>query len=192
MVNLLLALVLSLSGVPTPEYVVKVSCSKGNEVDYGTGFFVNRGTIVTNAHVVELGGSVRVQLPTSGTMVPATVHGIDQSRDVAILTVDDGRWCSSPVRKGSHPAVGDHAWVFGFPRGQMFEVRGPAPVARKFFIGNGYASYELTGTETVRGMSGSPVVGKDGRCIGILWGHNSFLCVSELSKFLSERGVDWE
>ena len=69
------------------ESVVSIKTGSGS----GTGFVVDSdGTVVTNAHVVGSSSTVEVEFADDET-ARASVTGVDQSSDLAVLKVDTNR-----------------------------------------------------------------------------------------------------
>jgi putative serine protease PepD len=85
----------------------------------GTGFvYDTKGDIVTNAHVISGGGSIRVKFP-DGSTYKATVVGSDASSDLAVLHVDAPASKLTPLElaDSSTVAVGDGVVAIGNPFG---------------------------------------------------------------------------
>jgi putative serine protease PepD len=85
----------------------------------GTGFvYDTKGDIVTNAHVIDGGGSIRVKFP-DGSTYKATVVGSDDSTDLAVLHVDAPASKLTPLELGDSGtvSVGDGVVAIGNPFG---------------------------------------------------------------------------
>jgi S1-C subfamily serine protease len=66
----------------------KSRIERGRIVSSGTGFFISEsGYILTNHHVIEGRGKVKVRLPDGKTMVDGVVIAQDDDRDMAIVKV---------------------------------------------------------------------------------------------------------
>ncbi|NJN81223.1 MAG: trypsin-like serine protease [Caldilineaceae bacterium] len=87
----------------------------------GSGFVLDtEGHILTNAHVVE--GAQRIEVSFSdATVLPATVVGLDERNDVALLQVTAPPDLLAPVELGSSSdlRVGQRAVAIGNPFGQF-------------------------------------------------------------------------
>ena len=87
----------------------------------GTGFVIDeRGTIVTNAHVVGESSQASVRFGDSGATIDAEVLGSDPSTDLAVLRVDPSRVGTlSPLKFADSDAVrvGDEVVAIGHPFG---------------------------------------------------------------------------
>jgi len=70
----------------------------------GTGFVVDGGRIMTNAHVVELSSRIYVQPPHSADKLRARVIGISQHIDLALIEIIDED--ERAEFHASHPALG--------------------------------------------------------------------------------------
>jgi S1-C subfamily serine protease len=131
----------------------------------GSGFVLDEeGTLVTSARVVSGVTDLRVTFMNLRT-VPASVVGKDEETDLAVLRVDPEGLDLRPLELGDSDAVktGDQAVAMGNPSGLQ-------PTA-----GTGLISSPDRQIETPSGMvlrdvietSGGPLLGPDGRVIGI-------------------------
>src|SRR5436190_1567314 len=88
------------------------------ETATGSGFFVDdKGTIVTNAHVVEGAKNVSIKLTDTGDTIPAQVKGRDTSSDLAVLKIDPSKVKNLrvlPLGSSKQVAVGDPVVGIGF------------------------------------------------------------------------------
>jgi putative serine protease PepD len=141
----------------------------------GTGFVIDeRGTIVTNAHVVGQSSQASVRFGDSGATVDAEVLGSDPSTDLAVLRVDPSRAGdlhplaladSDDVRVGDdvvaigHPFGLDRTATAGIVSGLGREIRSP----------NGFSIDEVIQTDAAinPGNSGGPLVDGRGRVVGV-------------------------
>lgn len=82
----------------------------------GSGFIIDgRGTIITNAHVVEGASQVAV-LDADGTILPADTIGESPCDDVAVLQIsDDTQTYPSVAIAPDQPLVGEGVFAMGFP-----------------------------------------------------------------------------
>ena len=146
-------------------------CSRGIE---GTGFAYAPHHIITNAHVVA--GTNQVGVVVGGETVPATVVLFDPRRDVAVLYVKD---LGAPLLHfASQPATrGAQAAVMGFPEDspsliiKSARIRSRITVQGNDIYGNDRVHREIYSVRsTVRsGNSGGPLLGADGRVLGIVF-----------------------
>lgn len=105
--------------------VVSVQATSGGGTASGTGFVIDRkGTIVTNAHVVENATSARVRFDDAAAPVEARIVGTDPSTDLAVLHVDPSETSSPTGNVGIGFAVPSDAVrevVPKLPAGQSIE-----------------------------------------------------------------------
>jgi putative serine protease PepD len=141
----------------------------------GTGFVIDeRGTIVTNAHVVGESTQASVRFGDSGAPIDAEVLGSDPSTDLAVLRVDPSRVGtlrplafadSDSVRVGDevvaigHPFGLDRTATAGIVSGLGREIQSP----------NGFSIDEVIQTDAAinPGNSGGPLVDGRGRVVGV-------------------------
>lgn len=92
------------------------ACSRLQE---GSGFVVEEGVVVTNAHVVA--GEDRTELiRTDGSRVDAVVVVFDSDRDLAVLSAPDVDRPVLPLADAVD--VGERGAVFGYPGGGPLEI----------------------------------------------------------------------
>jgi S1-C subfamily serine protease len=152
---------------------VKVEGEACGRIQEGSGWTVAPGLVVTNAHVVagEPAGSTSVLLP-DGTVKPATVVQYNPDVDLALLSVPGLGEPALPVGAGT---VGEKGAVFGHPNGQDLLAVQPATIAQEVTaVGQdlyGNRSTErrvlVLAAQLTYGDSGAPVVGADGKVVGI-------------------------
>jgi len=167
--------------VPLPAAVVsevsastvKVEGEACGRIQEGSGWTVDPGLVVTNAHVVagEPAGSTSVLLP-DGTVKQATVVLYNPDVDLALLSVPGLGEPPLPVGAGT---VGQKAAVFGHPNGQKSLQVQPATIAQEV-TAVGQDLYDKRSTERrvfvlaaglTYGDSGAPLVGTHGQVVGI-------------------------
>ncbi|HEX2308339.1 MAG TPA: MarP family serine protease [Jatrophihabitantaceae bacterium] len=155
--------------------VVKVysdapSCGRESE---GSGFVYAPGRVMTNAHVVAGGRSVRV-VTNAGTW-RARVVVYDPRRDVAVLAVPGFTARSLTFAPGS-ARTGQNAVVLGYPKDGPFDAE-PARVRSQQQIRGGdiYGnSGDIRQAYAVRslvrsGNSGGPLIDTSGRVLGVVF-----------------------
>ncbi|OBK79358.1 acid resistance serine protease MarP [Mycobacterium sp. 1164985.4] len=140
----------------------------------GTGFVAASNRVISNAHVVA--GSESVTVEADGQTYDAFVVSYDPQADISILDVPD--LPSAPLSFAEMPATtGTDAVVMGYPGGGNF-VATPARV-REIIELSGPDIYRTTTVErevyTIRGSvrqgnSGGPMIDKDGRVLGVVFG----------------------
>jgi len=151
----------------------------------GSGFVVSAdGSILTNAHVVSDSGvtadSVKVVFKTlsgSGTdttTVAATVVGVDETSDVALLKVDPAKAPALdplPLGDSSAVQVGEAVVAIGNPLGYDFSVTSGIVSATNRNLQSPNGSVIPDGIQTDaainEGNSGGPLIDASGQVIGI-------------------------
>jgi len=137
-------------------------------------FYNDDGFIVTNAHVVEDAGELRVEL-SDGRVRIAEVVGADPYTDIAVIKVDPRPGIVTPRRaSGKGVAIGDRVFLFGSPFGIKFSmsqgiVSGLGRSEAASFLGmrSGYTNFIQTDAAMNPGNSGGPMVDVQGRVIGM-------------------------
>ena len=135
----------------------------------GSGFLVDeKGTIVTNNHVVKNAKSVSVTLD-DGTILPAKVIGTDARTDIAVLKVDAHK--SLPyIQLGNSENVKPGEWVIamGNPFGLGGSVTAGIVSAQGRDIGEGpYDHFIQIDAPINQGNSGGPLFTQNGKVIGM-------------------------
>jgi putative serine protease PepD len=141
----------------------------------GTGFVIDeRGTIVTNAHVVGDASQASVRFGDTGSAVEAEVLGSDPSTDLAVLRVDPSR--VGPLRPltladSDAVRVGDDVVAVGHPFGldRTATAGIVSGLGREIESPNGFSIDEVVQTDAAinPGNSGGPLVDAKGRVVGV-------------------------
>jgi len=135
---------------------------------FGTGFFItDDGYFVTNWHVIEDAGQVR--LVTSAGIVYAKVLLVNETNDLALLKAD-GRFAPLPISSSKSAHLGGTVATIGFPdptlqgfspklaKGEIASLSGAADDPRYFQIS----------VPVQPGNSGGALVDERGNVIGIV------------------------
>lgn len=147
-----------------------IECGRSQE---GTGWVVDDGLVVTNAHVVA--GAERVTVTGRSGRVPAEVVAFDPDRDLAVLAARlPGS--ASPLPLGGELGHGDSAVVAGYPGGGPYQVgaarvRGSVTARGDDIYGTSGVTRELYALRAdVRpGNSGGPLLTPDGEVAGVIF-----------------------
>ncbi len=100
----------------------------GTSLSTGTGFFVSgKGSVVTNAHVVQDCDRVIVA-PGLSSPMPARVLARDSANDLALLKIDAASPAWAKLRAGVR--IGEQIAVFGYPLVGLLSTNG------NFTLGN--------------------------------------------------------
>ena len=154
----------------------------GNRWRGGSGIVIEDGRVLTNAHNLH-GGEVTVTF-ADGRAAPAVAVGVDIDGDLAVLEVATD--AAPPLALGADaPAVGTPVVALGNPNGH-----GPR-VTLGFVSGTGRSFPGPRGRRVpdavehtaplMPGSSGGPIVGLDGRLLGInpnRIGHGFYLAIA--------------
>ncbi len=161
--------------------VVTVVSQFGSEGGEGSGFVLNDdGEIVTNAHVVTTGEGSAIRRASEvyvefadGNRVAAKVLGHDPNADIALLRVDPKGLTLRPLPLGESESVtvGSPVAAIGSPFGQAqsLSVGIVSAIDRSVASLTDFAISGAIQTDAAinPGNSGGPLVGSDGRVIGI-------------------------
>ncbi|HEX7132655.1 MAG TPA: MarP family serine protease [Iamia sp.] len=150
--------------------IVKVVGEACGRIQEGTGWVVEPGLVVTNAHVVA-GEPSTVLQRQDGSEAEATLVAFDPERDLAVLSSPELGLPALPV---GDSAVDQRGAVFGHPGGGDLEL---SPfVTRQRINAVGTDIYGSPGTERdvlvlasdlAPGDSGSPLVDTAGQVVGV-------------------------
>jgi S1-C subfamily serine protease len=150
--------------------IVRVDVTITGGLVSGSGTIIdNRGYVVTNAHVITGGQSIKVTLK-DGTILSATVIGSDTNQDLAIIRLTTTRSDFPVMTLGTMAdvLVGEDVMTAGFPGGT--ELPGPAT----FTSGIVSALRTYSGSNHIQtdapinpGNSGGCLITLSGRMIGI-------------------------
>jgi S1-C subfamily serine protease len=154
----------------------------GGQEGLGSGFVIaSNGEIATNAHVVTTGQGSAIRRAkqvyvkfADGDEVPARIVGADPDADVALIRVDPKGLSLRPLPLGTDGGltVGDPVAAIGSPFGepQSLSVGVVSGLKRTIdSLAQGFAIPGAIQTDAAvnHGNSGGPLVGADGRVLGI-------------------------
>ncbi len=151
-------------GFPSPR-----ERSVPKEAVRGTGFIVSRdGFIVTNHHVVEDAGKINVTLH-DGQKYPATMVGIDPKTDLAVIRIKGDNLPYLQFGNSDKLEVGDWSIAIGNPFGLQATVTVGVISAKgrnQLHIVD-FEDFIQTDAAINPGNSGGPLLGIDGKVIGV-------------------------
>ena len=136
----------------------------------GSGFAVDDGRVVTNAHVVAGAKTITV-VDADGKSHPATTIEFDPKIDLAVLQVADYH---ADSLLGGAVSIGDEVAVFGYPEGGSLLVR--AAGIRQFVEATGRDIYDgasvkrsliVLAGKLAPGDSGAALVNRSGKLVGM-------------------------
>jgi putative serine protease PepD len=152
--------------------VVSIRTSRGE----GTGFLIDdKGTFVTNDHVVETATHVLVRFGPNGATIDGDVLGTDPSSDLAVVSVDPSQMPkdAKPLKFADSRAVrvGDTAIAIGSPFGlDRTATEGiVSGLGRSIQSPNGFSIDKVIQTDAPinPGNSGGPLLDDAGHVIGV-------------------------
>jgi S1-C subfamily serine protease len=140
----------------------------------GSGFVIDdSGRVLTNAHVVTGATTLEVTFP-DGPTVAAHVLGKDEQTDIAVLAIDPSGLELRPLELGDSSGVrpGEQVVAVGNPTGLQANA-GTGRIAaagRAIEAPGGYLIHDVLETDAAiePATSGGPLVGPDGRVVGIM------------------------
>jgi S1-C subfamily serine protease len=153
--------------------VVTVDLKKGPMEGGGTGFLIDKkGTIATNAHVVEDASDARIRFMSGATYEEVWVLAIDSAADLALLEIDIGKPKEGrpvdvePVVLGDSDSVtvGERAVSIGNPLGLDHTLTAGIVSARRAYRGRQWIQMS---TPVSPGNSGGPLFNGKGEVIGV-------------------------
>jgi S1-C subfamily serine protease len=139
----------------------------------GSGFLIEGGRIVTNAHVVADARQILVRRPDQANPRIATVEAVAHDCDLAVLRVEDATFAEGlrPLSLGELPRTGTQVLTYGFPLGGQ-DVSSTAGIVSRVemrgYVHSGPDAHLVVQTDAAinPGNSGGPVV-QDGRVVGV-------------------------
>ncbi len=134
----------------------------------GSGFIIDpSGIIVTNNHVIDNADTIEVTL-SDGTSLDATLLGVDDKTDLAVLKVEPDEPLPA-VKFGDSRKVRIGEWVLAI--GNPFGLGGSVTLgivsARGRELDGPYDNFIQTDAAINKGNSGGPLFNMDGEVIGI-------------------------
>ncbi|HEX4612486.1 MAG TPA: serine protease [Urbifossiella sp.] len=156
---------------------VYIRITSGKQVSSGSGFFVDKGMVVTNNHVVYPPGKtaatkIEVVVQSGTTMAqtfPAKLVGNDAGKDLALLEVE-GAFAPNPltVSESSNLRETHDVYAFGFPLGENLgeEITVVKTTVSSLRRNQVEQIIQLNGG-LHPGNSGGPVTDSTGRVVGV-------------------------
>lgn len=150
---------------------VNVEAQACGRIQEGSGFVVEPGLVVTNAHVVAGADTIEV-LSGDGSVRQGAVVVFDDDRDLALVSVPD---LQRPALGVAEADEGQGAAVFGHPAGQDQLRVAPATVSQQLeAVGRDIYNRDrvrrqvlILASRLQQGDSGAAVVDADGSVIGV-------------------------
>ena len=146
-----------------------------SQASCGSGFFITEdGYVLTNYHVIstahQYGYAVSV-LTYDGTTYQATIVGVDEDNDIALLKVDAAGVTPVTFGDSDSMSVGDTVYAVGNPLGEQLRwtmTNGIISAINRDMVYNGHSMTLLqTNAAINEGNSGGPLINMYGQVIGI-------------------------
>ena len=137
----------------------------GDELGYGSGFFIGSGKILTNAHVIEDAYSAEV-CSLRKTYEYVTIDKRDDDVDLAVLSVQSAGEPIISLANNTNLGVGQRIIVIGNPLG--YERTVSDGLISSIKDAAGFQEIQITAPIS-GGSSGGPVLNTDGFVIGIAY-----------------------
>ena len=143
---------------------------KKYQISVGSGFFVNRDTVVTNKHVVEQCKNIAIRGEVKPTLAKLIL--VDKEMDIAVLHSPNSSK-KVPYLRNNHDEVkvGDILFSVGYPleRGESdeFIVKQAKVLKTKTDVKSGYEDIEFTDNVN-HGNSGGPLLDENSNLVGIV------------------------
>jgi len=151
--------------------VIKIYAGAPGDCEYekcgldpvGSGFIIFDNKILTNAHVVDTLPGIFVRKSNDAKKYRANTLFVTSEADLALLTVDDGRFFEGvlPLEFGELPDVGNEVSVYGFPGSEEIVIargRYRGIGEERYLFGNSSFLAGHIHAEIRPGNSGSPVI----------------------------------
>ncbi len=141
---------------------------ESSDIYTGTGFFVDKSTVLTNHHVIK--NCNRIELIRKGYKSTAKVKAKDSINDLAILEADKVNNSSLNFRAGKGIRIGDDIIVIGYPLGELLGSGiklTTGNVSALTGLINDTTSMQLT-APVQPGNSGGALLDKSGNVVGVI------------------------
>ena len=130
----------------------------------GSGFAVGENCIVTNAHVIDNPRNITVET-YGGTKYKASVLGINEQQDIAVLIVQDAKFPYLDIADLSTMKTGDDIYAIGAPHGMAYTLTKGGISAKERIVKN--QSYIQIDAPINEGNSGGPLLNDAGLVLGM-------------------------
>jgi S1-C subfamily serine protease len=156
---------------PAVAQIVTTAGSGRQGAGSGSGFAISPdGLLVTNNHVVEGAGSIRLKMP-DGSSADGRILGRDPDTDLALVRADSGFSAWAPLGNSQNLRRGQIAVAIGNPLGFEWTVTAGvvSALGRSMRAANGRLIDDVIQTDAALnpGNSGGPLVSSAGEVIGV-------------------------
>lgn len=146
--------------------VVQVKASRCFGTRAGSGFLVEGGYVVTNAHMVA--GSLHVEVSGEHGDTAADVVGLDSQRDLALLDPEASLSGHHFEFSSNSPQVGQEVRALGFALGQEASMTRGTISGRQRDIDVVTTPVLQTDTSVNPGNSGGPLIDRAAKVVGVV------------------------
>lgn len=145
--------------------VVEITAESKTAVSTGSGFFYDdKGTVITNYHVIEGCTSATITVKGGRSYEVTAVKGYDKNKDIAILSTTCSLSIPLDIREEG-VVTGETVYAIGSPLGLTGSFSdGIVSSVDRYIDGNKYIQ---TTAPLSHGNSGGPLVDKNGCLVGI-------------------------
>lgn len=152
------------------ELIKKNTVKIINEIDkdtkiIGTGFFHESGYLITNSHIVDIEGNIKIEY-SDGTPADATLVSNDIASDIAILHVEDAKVLAMAFGNTLQLNVTDEVYGVGY----AYALEGEASVSKGILSARrtaGGIEFLQSDLALNTGNSGGPLINAKGELLGI-------------------------
>ena len=130
----------------------------------GSGFAIGENCVVTNAHVIDNVRNITVET-YGGIKHKASVLGINEREDIAVLIVQDANFPYLDIADPSTMKTGDDIYAIGAPKGMAYTLTKGGISAKERMVGN--QSYIQIDAPINEGNSGGPLLNDAGQVLGM-------------------------
>jgi len=149
------------------EGAIKSVVTVRTDISQASGFVIaNGGYIVTNAHVIE-GARAAGVITYDGKLHSVSLVGTNSEMDIILLRVEDTSYKPLTLASSSSVQTGEKVIAIGNPLGLQFSVSEGIISAMHREGANGVKAYIQTDAALNPGNSGGPLIGVDGKVVGI-------------------------
>jgi len=176
---------------------VEINAVSDDMQSIGSGFYVDKGIIVTNYHVIEGAKKITVKGYDEETVEIKTILGFDKKLDLAILATDKEN--APLIISQDKVAVGQDVYAIGSPFGLTATMTKGMVTSASRKISDNNVDYIQIDAPVSKGNSGGPLINKYGEVIGIINMYfvdgqnlNFAINIRELQKINTNRPISIE
>lgn len=148
--------------------VLRSASRSGGATRSGTGWFMDRGVVVTSLHVVNDAESITL-VTADGREVPATLLYSDREHDLAMLSTEVVDIPGLPVQEND-AGIGTPVFTIGFPHSSVMGIRpklSDGVISSTAGLRDDPTSYQIS-VPVQSGNSGGPLLDMSGSVVGVV------------------------